>query len=81
MGKQRGVVTDHSSQPFPCPRGTRSQSLIFVATPADQVGVYLPHVSQQERLVEVAVVVDPALELRVEHPRQIIEGLVAPSVK
>src|SRR3954463_8852805 len=49
--------------------------------PAHQVGVYLPQVSQQKRSVEVAVVVDPALDVRVEHPGQIIEGLVAPPVE
>src|SRR5215471_8639930 len=45
VGKQRGIGSDDPSQPSPCPRGTRSQSLVFVATPADQVDVYLPQVS------------------------------------
>src|SRR5262249_8417647 len=31
VGKQRRIGTDDPSQPSPCPRGTRSQSLVFVA--------------------------------------------------
>src|SRR5215469_11780643 len=35
----------------------------------------------QFRLVEVTVVVDPALDVRSEHPRQILQGFVGPMVQ
>src|SRR6516165_152045 len=52
-----------------------------LAAPADQVGVYPLQVSQQSRPVKVAVVVDPALDVRIKHPRQILQGLVTPSME
>src|SRR3984893_6055026 len=35
----------------------------------------------QFRLIEVTVVVDPALDVRSEHPRQILQGFVGPMVQ
>src|SRR6267378_3725918 len=49
--------------------------------PADQVGVYPPQGAAESRPIEVAVVVDPALDVRIEHPCQILQGLVASSVE
>src|SRR6516164_4063257 len=81
MSKQRWVGADDPSQPVSCPRRLRSEPLVLVAAPADQVGVYPLQVSQQSRPVKVAVVVDPTLDVRIEHPRQIIQGLVTPSME
>src|SRR6186997_2134333 len=81
MGKESWVGADDPVKPVSCPRRLRSEPLVLVAAPADQVGVYPLQISQQSRPVEVAVVVDPALNVRIEHPRQIIQGLVAPSME
>ena len=35
----------------------------------------------ERRFVEVTVVVDPALDVRSEHPRQILQGFVGPMVQ
>src|SRR5437868_11515303 len=61
--------------------GPGPEPLVLVAAPADQVGVYPPQGAAESRPIEVAVVVDPALDVRIEHPRQIIQGLVAPSME
>ena len=81
MGEESWVGADDPVKPVSCPRRLRSEPLVLVAAPADQVGVYPLQISQQSRPVEVAVVVDPALNVRIEHPRQIIQGLVAPSME
>ena len=69
------------SKPVPCPRGPCAEPLVLIAAPADQVGVDPPQGLEQCRFVEMAVVVDPTGDVRVEHRRQIIQGLVAPSME
>src|SRR5438477_5688575 len=81
MSKERWIGADDPSQPVSCPRRLRSEPLVLVAAPADQVGIYPLQVSQQSRPVKVAVVVDPALDVRIKHPRQIIQGLFTPSME
>src|ERR1700674_492132 len=72
---------DDPSEPHPCPLGPGPEPLVLVAAPADQVGVYPPQGAAESRPIEVAVVVDPALDVRIEHPCQILQGLVASSVE
>src|SRR4030081_475305 len=81
MGKQGRVGADDPSEPHPCPLGPGPEPLVLVAAPADQVGVYPPQGAAESRPIEVAVVVDPALDVRIEHPCQILQGLVASSVE
>src|SRR6202790_4278828 len=81
MGKQGRVGADDPSEPHPCPLGPGPERLVLVAAPADQVGVYPPQGAAESRPIEVAVVVDPALDVRIEHPCQILQGLVASSVE
>src|ERR1700731_2810940 len=81
MGKQGRVGADDPSEPNPCPLGPGPEPLVLVAAPADQVGVYPPQGAAESRPIEVAVVVDPALDVRIEHPCQILQGLVASSVE
>src|ERR1700680_1162635 len=81
MGKQGRVGADDPSEPHPCPLGPGPEPLVLVAAPADQVGVYPPQGAAESRPIEVAVVVDPALDGRIEHPCQILQGLVASSVE
>src|SRR5215218_4871526 len=54
------------------------QGLKLALRPLDQVEVDPAQAGQQRRLVEVAVVADPASDVGAEHPGKIIEGLVGP---
>ena len=76
MGKQGRISADEPRKPISSTRRARAQPLVLVAAPADQVGINLPRGSQQCRPVEVTIVVDPASDVGIEHPCQIIEGLV-----
>ena len=49
--------------------------------PSCQDQVDAPQGGIEGRLVETAVVVDPATDMVVEHPRQIVQRLVAPLVE
>src|ERR1700678_4340774 len=71
MGKQEWVGTDDPRKPVPCPRCPCSKPLVLVAAPSDQVGVYPLQGAAQGRPIEVAVVVDPALDVWIKHPCQI----------
>src|SRR3954453_16807473 len=60
MRKQMRVGPDDPRQPVSCTFGPLMQSLELVARPADQEGINPMQSRGQLRLVEVAVVVDPA---------------------
>src|SRR5207244_4655264 len=64
MGKQGWVGADDPSEPHPCPLGPGPEPLVLVAAPTDQVGVYPPQGAAESRPIEVAVVIDPALDVR-----------------
>src|SRR5918993_435194 len=81
MRKQVRIGADYLRQPLPCALGAPAQPLELVADPADQEGIDAMQGPSQCRLVEVAVVVDPALDVRSEHPRQIYQGFVGPVVE
>lgn len=49
--------------------------------PSCQDAVDVPQGGIESRLIETAVIVDPATNMVVEHPRQIVERLVAAFVK
>ena len=79
--KQVRIGADRPRQPLPCALGPPAQPLELVADPADQEGIDPMQSPSQRRLVEVAVVVDPALDVRSEHPCQIRQGSVGPVVE
>ena len=81
MRKQVRIGADHPRQPLPCALGPPAQPFELVAGPADQEGIDAMQSPSQCRLVEVAVVVDPALDVRSEHPCQICQGFVGPVVE
>src|SRR4051812_45123174 len=61
--------------------GPPAQPVELVAGPADQESIDAMQSPSQCRLVEMAVVVDPALDVGSEHPRQICQGFVGPVVE
>src|SRR4051812_33176290 len=81
MRKQMRVGADDPRQPVSCTFGPLMQSLELVARPADQEGIDPMQSRGQLRLVEVAVVVDPALDVRSVHPCQIRQGFVGPMME
>src|SRR5688500_4264080 len=74
--KQVRVGADAPRQPVSCTFGPLMQSLELDARQADQEGIDPMQSRGQCRLVEVAVVVDPALDVRPVHLCQILQGFV-----
>ena len=58
-----------------------TQPLVFAARPADDIDIDPLEGRTQPRPIEVAVVVDPALNVRVVRLSQTLQGLVAVMVK
>src|SRR4051794_555883 len=81
MRKQMRAGADDPRQPLSCTFGPLMQSLELVARPADQEGIDPMQSRGQLRLVEVAVVVDPALDIRSVHPGQILQGFIGPMME
>ena len=73
--------SDDPRQPLSCAFGPLAHPLELIAGPADQESIDTMQSRGQFRLVEVTVVVDPALDVRSEHPRQILQGVVGPMVQ
>src|SRR5215472_5264787 len=63
------------------PPGLPTQPLELAARPADDIEIDPLQGRTQLRLVEVAVVVDPAANARVVHRGQVLQGLVAAMMK
>lgn len=81
MGKQTRRCSDHPCQPVPGTPRPMSKRLELASCPSDEKGVDPQKGRIQRRLVEVTVVVDPASDIRVEHPGQVVQRLVAPGLK
>src|SRR6516225_485170 len=63
------------------PLGLSTQPLELAARPADDIEIDPLQGRTQLRLVEVAVVVDPAANARVAHLGEILQGLVTAMMK
>ena len=81
MCEQSRVCTVYPSQPVSRAFWPRTQTFVLVPRPADQVGIYASECWMECRLVEMAVVVDPAPEIRVVLLGQVSQGQVAPSMQ
>src|ERR1700730_16024877 len=68
-------------KPVSRPFGLVTQPLELPARPADDIDIDPLEGRAQLRPVEVAVVVDPALDIRIVRLGQILQGLVAVMVK
>src|SRR5258708_12330888 len=80
MGEEIRSGADHPRQPVSCAFGPLAQPLELVAGPAEQEGVNTQQGRRQFRLVEVTVVVDPALDVRSHHPPQNSQAFSGPMV-
>src|SRR5215468_9681576 len=67
MSKELGIFTAQLRKPISCPFGLVTQPFELTARPADDVDIDPLQGRTQLRPIEVAVVVDPALNVRVGH--------------
>ena len=82
VGEERWIASAEPVKPVSCPLGFATQPLELAARPADDIETDPPLQGRtQLRLVEVAVVVDPAANARVVHLGQVLQGLVAAMMK
>src|SRR5438445_12498139 len=81
MSEERRICAAKPIKPISCPPGLATQPLELAARPADDIEIDPLQRRTQLRLVEVAVVVDPAANARVVHLGQILQGFVAAMMK
>src|SRR5271163_714776 len=81
MSEERRICAAKPIKPVACSLGLSTQPLKFATRPADDIEIDPLQGRTQLRLVEVAVVVDPALNVRVVHLGQVRQGLVAAMMK
>ena len=65
MGEERWIGTDKSRQPVARPFGLVTQPLELAARPADDIDIDPLEGRAQVRPIELAVVVDPAFDVRI----------------
>src|SRR5438876_11445303 len=81
MSEERRICAAKPIKPISRPLGLATQPLELAARPADDIEIDPLQGRTQLRLVEVAVVVDPAANARVVHLGKVLEGLVAAMMK
>src|SRR5882762_8652978 len=81
VGKERWICSAYPVKPVSRPLGLPTQPLELAARPADDIEIDPLQGRTQLRLVEVAVVVDPAANARVVHFGHVLQGLVAAMMK
>src|SRR5215469_11230564 len=81
VGEECWIDTAEPIKPVSCPPGLPTQPLELAARPADDIEIDPLQGGTQLRLVEVAVVVDPAANARVVHLGRVLQGLVAAMMK
>src|SRR3981189_406274 len=81
VGKEHWICSAQPVKPVSRPLGLATQPLELAARPADDIEIDPLQGRTQLRLVEVAVVVDPAANARVVHLGQVLQGLVTAMMK
>src|SRR6201984_3425395 len=81
VGEECWIYPAEPVKPVSCPLGLPTQPLELAARPADDIEIDPLEGRTQLRLVEAAVVVDPAANARVAHLGQVLQGLVAAMMK
>ena len=81
MGEEGRFEAAKPDKPISSPFGLMAKPLEFAARPANDIGIDPRQGRTQLRVIEVAVVVDPAANARVVHRRQVLQGFVATMVK
>src|SRR3981081_3856526 len=81
MGKECWIRAAQPIEPISRALGPMDHPLVFAASPETELWIVPFQGWTQLRRIEVAVVVDPAPDVRVVHRGQIAEGLVAAVMK
>ena len=81
MGKEIGVGPTNARQPLLSPSWPPVHALEFTTCPTDQASVDAMQDRMKRRSIEVPVVVDPATNMAVIQPGQILQGFVTPMVE
>jgi hypothetical protein len=81
MSEEFWICTKQLRKPIPRPLGLMAQPFELSARPADDIEIDPLQGRTQLGPKEVAVVVDPALNVRVVHLGQVLQGLVAAMMK
>jgi hypothetical protein len=81
VSEEPRICTTQLSKPISRPFGLMAQPFEFTARPADDIEIDPLQGRTQLRPIEVAVVVDPALNVRIVHLGQFLQGLVAAMMK
>ena len=76
VSEELRICTKQLRKPVSRPFGLVTQPFELTARPADDIEIDPLQGRTQLRPIEVAVVVDPALNVRVVHLGQFLEGLV-----
>src|SRR5512147_2900580 len=76
MGEEHRVGAAEPVEPISSSLGLVAQALVLAACPPDDIGINPLQGRTQLRLVEVAVVGDPAADARVVYRSQILQGPV-----
>src|SRR4249919_1490383 len=81
MSEQSRICTAKPRKPVSRPFGLVTQPLELSARPADDIDIDPLEGRAQVRPIELAVVVDPAFDVRIVRLSQVLQGLVAVMVK
>src|SRR5436190_10561211 len=81
MSEERRICAAKPIKPISRPLGLPTQPLELAARPADDIEIDPLQGRTQLRSIGVAIVVDPALDIRVVRLSQTLQGLVAVMVK
>src|SRR5215468_6572841 len=81
VSEELRICTTQLRKPIPRPFGLVAQPFELPTRPADDIDVDPLQGRTQLRPIEVAVVVDPALNVRIVHLGQFLQGLVAAMMK
>ena len=81
MGEERWSSAAKPDKPISCTPSPMAKPLELTASPADQKGIDPRQGGTQLRVIEVAVVVNPAADARIVHRCQVLQGFVAAMMK
>jgi len=76
VSEQRRSATRESRDPLGRPTKMVPQLLVFPGGPEDQISVQFAHRRVKRRAIISPVVLEPALDNRIEHPRQILDRFI-----
>ena len=81
MSKQASLAARNALQPVDGPRLVPAEGLELPIGPSRQGDVDVPQGRVEGRRIEPSIVVDPPADMHIEHPREIIQRLVAAFVQ